>query len=112
MSDFVESAENLIDTETFSLQTNDQMYQQMIGPISNVSKFSKNIVYLVGIAGIIILTLIVMLSIRERRYEIGVLLSLGESRMKIIGQFLLNFVYVWSFQLSLLVFLGILLETL
>ncbi len=90
MSDFVESAENLIDTETFSLQTNDQMYQQMIGPISNVSKFSKNIVYLVGIAGIIILTLIVMLSIRERRYEIGVLLSLGESRMKIIGQFFIE----------------------
>ena len=30
------------------------------------------------------------LMIRERRYEIGVLLSMGESRMKIIGQFFIE----------------------
>ena len=92
MEAFVEEANQLIDTDTFSLQTNDQMYQQMLTPISNVSKFSKNIVILVGIAGVVILTLIVMLSIRERRYEIGVLLSLGESRIKLISQFFVEMV--------------------
>ena len=87
MTAFVEEAEGLIDTETYSIQTNDQMYQSMLTPLNNVASFAKNIIVLVAAAGIIILTLIVMMSIRERRYEIGVLLSLGESRAKVILQF-------------------------
>lgn len=87
MDAFVASAEKLIDTDTFSLQTNDQQYQQMLEPLNNVASFAENIVILVAIAGVIILTLIVMITIRERRYEIGVLLSLGESRLKVIMQF-------------------------
>lgn len=87
MDRFVQAAEKLIDTDTFSLQTNDQMYQQMLQPLNNVASFAKNIVLLVAAAGIVILTLIVMMSIRERKYEIGVLLSLGESRGKVILQF-------------------------
>ena len=87
MDSFVKKANKLIDTDTFSLETNDQMYQQMLQPLNNVSSFAKNIVILVAAAGVIILTLIIMLSIRERKYEIGVLLSLGESRMKVISQF-------------------------
>lgn len=87
MTAFVKKAEKLIDTDKFSIQTNDQAYQQMLQPLNNVASFAKNIVILVAIAGIIILTLIVMLTIRERRYEIGVLLSMGESRVKIILQF-------------------------
>ena len=77
MTSFVKQAEKLIDTDTYSLQTNDQMYQQMLQPLNNVKSFAKNIVLLVGIAGAVILTLIVMLSIKDRRYEMGVLLSLG-----------------------------------
>ena len=42
------------------------------------------------IGSLVILTLIVILSIRERRYEIGVLMSLGESRLKILGKFRLG----------------------
>lgn len=86
MDDFISAAEKLIDTDTFSLQSNDSMYQSMLEPLNNVASFSKNVVLLVAIAGIIILTLIIMITIRERRYELGVLLSLGESRSKIVLQ--------------------------
>lgn len=84
---FVKKAEKLIDTDTYSVSSNDQMYQQMLTPLNNVSKFAQNIIILVAVAGVVILTLIVMLMIRERKYEIGVLLSLGESRFKILLQF-------------------------
>ena len=86
MDEFLEKAEKLIDTDTFSLQSNDSMYQSMLEPLNNVASFSKNVVLLVAVAGIIILTLIIMITIRERRHELGVLLSLGESRSKIILQ--------------------------
>lgn len=84
---FVKNAEKLVDTTTYTVTSNDAVYQQMLAPLNNVAKFAKNIVILVAIAGTIILTLIVMLTIRERRGEIGILMSMGESRLKIIGQF-------------------------
>lgn len=86
MDDFISEAKKLIDTDTFSLQSNDTLYQSMLEPLNNVASFSKNVVLLVAVAGVIILTLIIMITIRERRHELGVLLSLGESRTKIIMQ--------------------------
>ena len=101
MDSFVKQANKLIDTDTFSLETNDQMYQQMLQPLNNVSSFAKNIVILVPVAGVVILTLIIMLSIRERKYEIGVLLSLGESRMKVISQFFVEIFICMIFALGI-----------
>lgn len=101
MDSFVKEANKLIDTDTFSLETNDQMYQQMLQPLNNVSSFAKNIVILVAAAGVIILTLIIMLSIRERKYEIGVLLSLGESRGKVISQFFVEIFVCMVFALGI-----------
>lgn len=83
-----------IDDKTYTLTTNDQVYQQMVGPIENVASFSKNVVYLVSIAGAVILGLIVMMSIRERKYEMGVLMAIGEKRWKLIGQFLTEILVV------------------
>ncbi|MEG7283928.1 ABC transporter permease [Bacillus sp. 0909A] len=92
---FVKAAKKTsIDFDTFTLNTNDQLYQQMVGPIENVASFSKNVVYLVSVAGAVILGLIVMMSIRERKYEMGVLMAIGEKRWKLIGQFLAEILIV------------------
>ncbi len=101
MDSFIKQAEELIDTDTFSLQSNDQMYQQMLQPLNNVKGFAKNIIILVGVAGVVILTLIVMLSLKDRRYEMGVLLSLGESRIKLIGQFFIEIIICLVFALGI-----------
>ena len=88
---FISEAENTsIDFETYMLDANNAVYEQMVGPIENVSSFSKNIVYLVTIAGALILGLLIMLSIRERKYEMGVLIAIGERKWKLIGQFLIE----------------------
>ncbi|MGX7418427.1 FtsX-like permease family protein [Carnobacterium gallinarum] len=88
VASFVTSAESTgLDTTTFSLQTDTAVYEQMIQPIENVSSFANKIVILVTVAGVIILALIIMMTIRERKYEMGVLLSLGEKRWKLIAQF-------------------------
>ncbi|SCA84296.1 hypothetical protein BGLY_0473 [Bacillus glycinifermentans] len=90
-----------IDLDTFTLDANDQLYQQMVGPIENVASFSKNVVYLVTIAGAVILGLIVMMSIRERKYEMGVLMAIGEKRWKLIGQFLTEILMIASIAVAL-----------
>lgn len=84
----------LINTSKYSLTTDDGSYQTVKTSMANVKSFADKIVWLVAIAGTIILALIVILMIRERRYEIGVLLSLGEARWKIVAQFFVEMVMV------------------
>ena len=103
MESFVVQAreKSSIDFEIFKLDKDDQLYQQMVGPIENVASFSNNIVYLVSIAGAIILGLIVMMSIRERKYEMGVLLAIGERRWKLAGQFVVEILLVAAISLGI-----------
>ncbi|MEG1486080.1 ABC transporter permease [Lactococcus sp.] len=84
---FVKAANKLVNDSNFQVSKNDQAYQNVKSSLNNVASFARNIVLIVAIAGAIILALIVMLMVRERRFEIGVLMSLGESKIKIIGQF-------------------------
>lgn len=89
-----ESEKTNIDFDTFKLDANDSAYEQMLGPIENISSFSKIAVFVIAIAGGLILTLIIMLSIRDRNQEIGILLSLGEKKSKIIAQFAVEILLV------------------
>lgn len=84
----LENAKKLdIDFDTFKLDANNGEYEKMMGPIENVGSFANSTVVIVSIAGAIILGLIIMLWIKDRKNEIGILLSLGESKFKIISQF-------------------------
>ncbi|MBA4496098.1 ABC transporter permease [Paenactinomyces guangxiensis] len=104
---FKEAAQKTsVDFDTYMLDANDSVYQQMMGPIENVASFSNLIIYLVTIAGSVILGLIVMSSIKERRYEMGVLLSIGEKRIKLVGQFLTEILVVAMLAFGLSVFTG------
>ncbi|EPY2285428.1 ABC transporter permease [Clostridium sporogenes] len=104
---FKEYAKNKkIDLETYTLDANDQLYTQMVGPIENVGSFSKTLVATVSIAGAMILVLIIALSLKDRKYEIGVLLSLGESKLKVISQLVVEVLLVASIAFATSAFTG------
>ncbi|WP_273751074.1 ABC transporter permease [Leuconostoc mesenteroides] len=79
---FTKQAKKLI-SSSFSLTSSSETYALLMKPMKNVQSFANKIV---GIAGTIILALITVLMIRERRHEIGVLMALGESKFKIVLQ--------------------------
>lgn len=107
VNSFVEQAEKLnIDFNTYMLNANNKAYETMIGPINNVSSFAKTTVLIVSIAGAIIMALIIILTIKERRNEIGILLSLGEKKGKIISQFLVEMLIVLVISLGVSVGIG------
>lgn len=102
---FVELAKKKsdIDFDTFSLDANDHLYQQNTSSLESMQSFAKMFVWIVVIAGSAILCLILALTIRNRYYEIGVLLSLGQSKVKIIAQQLIEIglIAVVAFVISL-----------
>lgn len=102
---FVELAKKKsdIDFDTFSLDANNLLYQQNTSSLESMQSFAKMFVWIVVIAGSAILCLILALTIRNRYYEIGVLLSLGQSKVKIIAQQLIEIglITVVAFVISL-----------
>lgn len=95
-----------VDWDRYLLVTNDAQYQRMIGPIENIAELSGASVLVVGVAGALILGLVMMLSIRERTYEIGVLVSLGETRLKLCGQLVAEVLIVGIVAIGLSAFTG------
>ncbi len=98
-----EAKKSEIDFNYFKLDAQDSLYKQMIGPIENIASTSQMIIYIVSIAGAIILGLIIMLSIKARRKEMGILLSIGEKKWKLMAQFVVEVVCIaiLAFGLSL-----------
>lgn len=75
-----------IDFETYTLDANDRLYQQNVNSLENTQSFATMFLIVVIGAGSAVLCLILILTIRNRYYEIGVFLSLGQSKFKIILQ--------------------------
>ena len=84
---------NLADDD-LTLDIDDSTYQQMVGPIESVGSFATLILWVVIVAAIAIITLIITINVKDRRYEMGVLLSLGASKKNILGQILLELIVV------------------
>lgn len=101
-----EAEKTSVDFEKYKIDANEMLYKQMMGPIENVASFSKLVVIIVAIAGAIILGLIVFLSIKERRQEMGILLSIGERKGKLMGQFVVEMLMIVILALGLSVFTG------
>ncbi|MBU7598437.1 ABC transporter permease [Streptomyces sp. P38-E01] len=79
-------AERLLGAGPFDFQVNDKAYRDQVRPIQRMGTFAGLLIWVIALAGALILGLIVMLQIRERRSELGVLLSMGEKKWKLLGQ--------------------------
>ncbi|MER7761635.1 FtsX-like permease family protein [Streptomyces sp. NPDC097619] len=78
------------DPRVFPLTVNDKQYRALVGPITRTADFATVTVWLVALAGTAILALVVASSLRERRKELGILLSLGERKPRLLGQHLVE----------------------
>ncbi|GAA5208566.1 ABC transporter permease [Streptomyces thinghirensis] len=80
------------DLQIFPISVNDKQYKALVGPITKTASFATVTVWLVAVAGTIILALVVASNLRERRGELGILLSLGEKKPRLLGQHLVEVV--------------------
>ena len=76
------------------LNANNETFKKLARPLDTLSLFSNIIVWIVAINAIVIITLVTALTLKIREYEIGVLLSIGVSKMKIVAQFFVELIIV------------------
>lgn len=75
--------------DTYTISSNDvTSYEQSIQPLENLSKFATYFLIVVLLIGGIILIVLNIFNIRERKYEIGVLTAIGMKKRKVSLQFI------------------------
>lgn len=75
-----------------TLDINNDAYEEMAGPIEQVGEFADVILICVIVASIVIVTLLINNNVKDRKYEIGVLSSLGATKNNIASQILLELI--------------------
>lgn len=76
-------------------------YDSISGSLESVGSFADTILIIVIVAAVIIITLIVTINVKDRRYEIGVLMSLGASKKNVIGQIATELIIIGTLGLAL-----------
>ncbi len=80
--------------DNLSVETNLDQVENSTKTISNVKTFSITFLIITLIIGTIVLFVINMINIRERKYEIGVLRTIGMKKTKVAQQFLYELLIV------------------
>ena len=80
--------------ENYVVETNEEQATSGLSSIKNVKSFSTTFLIITLVIGGIVLFIINMINIRERKYEIGVLRTIGISKVKLTMQFVFELLIV------------------
>jgi len=102
VDDFVDDYNDTV-AQFMTLNANNEEFNKLSKPLDTLSLYANFIVTLVVVNAIVIITLVTALTLKTREFEIGVLLSIGATKLKVIGQFFIELalVAVIGFTLSI-----------
>ncbi|MFO7635677.1 MAG: FtsX-like permease family protein [Clostridia bacterium] len=93
-------------SEYYVLLTNEEQIQQTIRPVQNLKDFSVTFLILVLLIGALVLGILNMINIRERKYEVGVMRAIGMSKSKVALQLVSELLLVALVALIIGAFIG------
>lgn len=104
LDDVIKSVENL-GLNNLMVSKSNKNYELITSSVESITKITNMIRIGSVVVGVVILSLILMFWVRERTYEIGILLSLGTSKVNLVLQFIVEVLLVTIF--GLMIALGI-----
>lgn len=103
---FKQEAAPYVKSKYYKVLASADQYDSIAGPVKGMGKIAKYVIIVSVIATIFILALVVLLFLRDRKHELGIYLSLGEKRWKVIGQIVLEVFVVSIVAMTFSVFSG------
>ena len=104
LDDVIKAVENL-GINNLMVSKSNENYEIVTSSVESITKITNMIRIGSIVVGVVILSLILMFWVRERTYEIGILLSLGTSKVNLVLQFIVEVLLVTIF--GLMIALGI-----
>ena len=93
LDDVIKAVENL-GINNLMVSKSNKNYELVISSVESITKITNMIRIGSVVVGVVILSLILMFWVRERTYEIGILLSLGTSKVNLVLQFIVEVLLV------------------
>lgn len=87
---FINRNSDKLPSDYTSLTSGDKQYRTLTKPLDFITIITNLFIGVVFVAGAIIIIALVTIFVRDRKFEIGLLLSSGESRLKIVSQFIIE----------------------
>lgn len=101
---FKEESSPYLTSEYHQLYSDDTEYESLTKPLNLISLITSILIWVVFIAGTAIILALVTIFVRDRKFEIGLLLASGEGRMKIVSQFVLEMLVIALFAFAVSAF--------
>lgn len=98
LEDVIKTVENL-GINNLMVSKSNKNYELVTSSVESITKITNMIRIGSVVVGVVILSLILMFWVRERTYEIGILLSLGTSKINLVLQFIVEVLLVTIFGL-------------
>ena len=98
LDDVIKAVENL-GTNNLMVSKSNKNYELITSSVESITKITNMIRIGSVVVGVVILSLILMFWVRERTYEIGILLSLGTNKINLVLQFIVEVLLVTIFGL-------------
>lgn len=83
-----------IDESKYFVEKDSNAFEESLESVSGIKHMIKIMTYSIMLGGIIVISLILILWLRERIYEIGIFLSIGTSKIQIIMQFIFELLFI------------------
>ncbi|HHL0683184.1 TPA: ABC transporter permease, partial [Streptococcus agalactiae] len=83
-----------IDKSKYSIKKDNKAFEESLESVSGIKHIIKIMTYSIMLGGIVVLSLILILWLRERIYEIGIFLSIGTTKIQIIRQFIFELIFI------------------
>ena len=83
-----------IDESKYFVEKDSNAFEESLESVSGIKHMIKIMTYSIMLGGMVILSLILILWLRERIYEIGIFLSIGTSKIQIIMQFIFELLFI------------------
>ena len=83
-----------IDESKYFVEKDSKAFEESLESVSGIKHIIKIMTYSIMLGGMVVLSLILILWLRERIYEIGIFLSIGTSKIQIIMQFIFELLFI------------------
>lgn len=83
-----------IDGSRYSIEKDNSAFEESLESVSGIKHIIKIMTYSIMLGGMVVLSLILILWLRERIYEIGIFLSIGTTKIQIIMQFIFELIFI------------------
>ena len=83
-----------IDESKYFVEKDSNAFEESLESVSGIKHIIKIMTYSIMLGGMVVLSLVLILWLRERIYEIGIFLSIGTSKIQIIMQFIFELIFI------------------